>query len=105
MKWKKSRKHETFHLPATGLEPVQGCPRGILSPLRLPIPPRRHITFRIKFSGLPLTRQSQKTTQKRLELSTSAVTGRRSNQLSHWASLRALDDRILVVYVRYMPNP
>ena len=27
------------------------------------------------------------TTQKRLELSTSAVTGRRSNQLSHWASL------------------
>ena len=24
-------------------------------------------------------------TQKRLELSTSAVTGRRSNQLSHWA--------------------
>ena len=25
------------------------------------------------------------TTQKRLELSTSAVTGRRSNQLSHWA--------------------
>ena len=28
------------------------------------------------------------TTQKRLELSTSAVTGRRSNQLSHWAILR-----------------
>ena len=27
------------------------------------------------------------TTQKRLELSTSAVTGRRSNQLSHWAIL------------------
>ena len=26
-----------------------------------------------------------RTTQKRLELSTSAVTGRRSNQLSHWA--------------------
>ena len=25
------------------------------------------------------------TTQKRFELSTSAVTGRRSNQLSHWA--------------------
>ena len=28
------------------------------------------------------------TTQKRLELSTSAVTGRRSNQLSHWALFR-----------------
>ena len=27
------------------------------------------------------------TTQKRLELSTSAVTGRRSNQLSHWAMI------------------
>ena len=29
----------------------------------------------------------RETTQKRLELSTSAVTGRRSNQLSHWAIL------------------
>ena len=28
------------------------------------------------------------TTQKRLELSTSAVTGRRSNQLSHWAIIK-----------------
>ena len=43
---------------------------GILSPGRLPVPPLRHIT-----------------TQKRLELSTSAVTGRRSNQLSHWAKI------------------
>ena len=32
----------------------------------------------------------RETTQKRLELSTSAVTGRRSNQLSHWALLFAL---------------
>ena len=24
-----------------GLEPARGCPRGILSPLRLPIPPHR----------------------------------------------------------------
>ena len=31
------------------------------------------------------------TTQKRLELSTSAVTGRRSNQLSHWAILQFLE--------------
>ena len=29
-------------------------------------------------------------TQKRLELSTSAVTGRRSNQLSHWAIMKVL---------------
>ena len=28
-------------MPVTGLEPVRGCPRGILSPLRLPIPPHR----------------------------------------------------------------
>ena len=29
-------------VPLTGLEPVQYCYRGILSPLRLPIPPQRH---------------------------------------------------------------
>ena len=30
-----------------GLEPARGCPRGILSPLRLPIPPhqRTHCIF------------------------------------------------------------
>ncbi len=28
-------------VPEAGLEPAQGCPRGILSPLRLPIPPLR----------------------------------------------------------------
>ena len=28
-------------MPVTGLEPVRGCPRGILSPLRLPIPPHQ----------------------------------------------------------------
>ena len=29
----------SFLVPGTGLEPVQPCDRGILSPLRLPIPP------------------------------------------------------------------
>ncbi len=29
-------------VPKTGIEPVRGYPRGILSPLRLPIPPLRH---------------------------------------------------------------
>ena len=28
-------------MPVTGLEPVRGCPRGILSPLRLPVPPHQ----------------------------------------------------------------
>ena len=33
-------------VPETGIEPVWGCPRGILSPLRLPIPPlRRPLTL------------------------------------------------------------
>ena len=32
----------------------------------------------------------RKTTQTRLELVTSAVTGRRSNQLSHWALITAI---------------
>ena len=48
-------------------------PRRILSPVRLPVPPLRH--------------KIKKTTQTRLELVTSAVTGRRSNQLSHWAKM------------------
>ena len=38
-----------------------------------------------KADALPAELRSHITTQKRLELSTSAVTGRRSNQLSHWA--------------------
>ncbi len=31
-------------MPKTGLEPVRCCHRGILSPVRLPIPPLRHGT-------------------------------------------------------------
>ena len=46
---------------------------GILSPGRLPIPPLRHIQFTLK------------ATRMGLEPMTSAVTGRRSNQLSHRA--------------------
>ena len=30
-------------VPPTGIEPVRYRYRGILSPLRLPVPPRRHI--------------------------------------------------------------
>ena len=55
---------------------------GILSPGRLPIPPLRQLLNCYPLSPDMLIRE---TTQKRLELSTSAVTGRRSNQLSHWA--------------------
>ncbi len=29
-----------------GLEPARGCPRGILSPLRLPIPPHQRTLYR-----------------------------------------------------------
>ena len=32
-----------FVVPLTGLEPVRYLYRGILSPLRLPVPPQRHI--------------------------------------------------------------
>ena len=114
-------------MPATGIEPVLCHHNRILSPARLPVPPRRQNGWRwirtteaicSRFTVCPLwplgnpsifflfdgtnrartydpqlVRQmlSQlsydpiQTTQKRLELSTSAVTGRRSNQLSHWA--------------------
>ena len=33
-----------FMVPVAGLEPARCRHRGILSPLRLPIPPHRHIT-------------------------------------------------------------
>ena len=88
-------------MPATGIEPVPYRYDRILSPARLPVPPRRHIhikcengTNRARTCDPLLVRQvlSQlsydpkfETTQKGLEPSTSAVTGRRSNQLSHWA--------------------
>jgi hypothetical protein len=32
-----------------GLEPIRSCPRGILSPLRLPIPPHQHVSFVLFF--------------------------------------------------------
>ena len=34
-------------VPRTGVEPVQCCHRGILSPLRLPIPPSRQVYSRV----------------------------------------------------------
>ena len=79
-------------MPATGIEPVRCRHHRILSPGRLPVPPRGlRGTYRARTYDPLLVRQmlSQlsydpiQTTQKRLELSTSAVTGRRSNQLSH----------------------
>ena len=54
-------------MPQTGIEPVRCRHHGILSPARLPVPPLRQ------------------TTRAGLEPATSAVTGRRSNQLSHRA--------------------
>ena len=88
----------THIMPATGIEPVPYCYDRILSPARLPVPPRRHFngTNRARTCDPLLVRQvlSQLsydpilTTQKGLEPSTSAVTGRRSNQLSHRAILR-----------------
>ena len=32
-------------VPGAGLEPARGEPRGILSPLRLPVPPPRRINM------------------------------------------------------------
>lgn len=36
-------------IPAAGVEPARPCGHWILSPARLPIPPRRHITNIINF--------------------------------------------------------
>ena len=46
------------------------------------------------------------TTQKRLELSTSAVTGRRSNQLSHWANslyVPSKPNTRITFYITFLP--
>jgi integrase len=40
-----NRKSLKLLVPEAGLEPAQGCPRGILSPLRLPIPPLRQFFY------------------------------------------------------------
>jgi hypothetical protein len=37
-------------LPAEGLEPTRSCDHWILSPARLPIPPRRHFTLKRCFT-------------------------------------------------------
>ena len=31
-------------VPEVGIEPTRGCPRGILSPVRLPVSPLRHLS-------------------------------------------------------------
>ncbi len=39
-----------FLVPLTGVEPVRCCHRGILSPLRLPIPPQRRVAKAIEYN-------------------------------------------------------
>ena len=92
-------------MPATGIEPVLCHHNRILSPARLPVPPRRHYcnscyrsgTYRARTYDPLLVRQmlsqlsydpkysKNKATRMGIEPTTSAVTGRRSNQLSHRA--------------------
>ncbi len=36
-------------VPEVGIEPTRGCPHGILSPARLPVPPLRHGCERITY--------------------------------------------------------
>jgi hypothetical protein len=37
-------------VPEVGIEPTRGCPRGILSPVRLPVSPLRHLSCDEKIS-------------------------------------------------------
>ena len=43
-----------YKVPGAGIEPAQGEPRGILSPLRLPIPPPRHVYKSSSYIGVPV---------------------------------------------------
>ena len=97
-------------MPQTGIEPVREYKsRRILSPVRLPVPPLRHspsilgngtnrartcdpllvrqVLSQLSYDpmGYEIMYQLIQATRKGLEPSTSAVTGRRSNQLSHRA--------------------
>ena len=38
-KWEMPLKGAQHMVPGAGIEPARGYPRGILSPLRLPVPP------------------------------------------------------------------
>ena len=38
----------SYDMLVAGLEPARGCPRGILSPLRLPIPPHQPTQYKEK---------------------------------------------------------
>ena len=69
-------------MPATGIEPVwEYKSRRILSPVRLPVPPHRlGVLLIIAIIMIAATRMG-------FEPTTSAVTGRRSNQLSHRAKI------------------
>ena len=44
-------------VPLTGLEPVRYFYRGILSPLRLPIPPQRLVVFAVLRFGVYIVRR------------------------------------------------
>ena len=75
-------------MPQTGIRDRTGTSvttHGILSPRRLPVPP-----LRLKKTGQAICLSH--TTQTGFEPVTSAVTGRRSNQLSHWATKWILGD-------------
>ena len=76
-------------MPATGIEPVwEYKSRRILSPVRLPVPPHRlGVLLIIAIIMIAATRMG-------FEPTTSAVTGRRSNQLSHWAILQFLESYV-----------
>ena len=46
-----------FVVPLTGIEPVRCCHRGILSPLRLPVPPQRRNDLRWNLSHLTIAQK------------------------------------------------
>ena len=43
------RNKTAYMVPKAGLEPARSCPRRILSPLRLPIPPLRRIRHKLYY--------------------------------------------------------
>ena len=101
MKQRSAFSDSNYGMRVAGLEPARDCSREILSLLCLPIPPYPHLqksfvrkyvqsvqSSRNIFSIKCTLAHSIKTTRMGFEPTTSAVTGRRSNQLSHRAKTR-----------------
>ena len=76
-------------VPEAGVEPARGCPLGILSPVRLPIPPLGH-EFRKSFGGIKVLKVYIQIYQIFIGLSTIAARMKKTSRQDATAHLMSL---------------